>query len=1188
MMQAWSARQIRLLRFALLVVTGLVVGCGRLDDSETLGSTSQAVCSGTALAGSPGGPSSPGTNVTLTATGAACGGGQTAEYRFVFKRENTTDPFTVIRDYAPGATVTWNTTGLSSGKYQIIVYTRAIGSAASFEDARYLNYFLTNVCMTGALSSSPASPRAIGTQVTLAATATCTGAATPEYRFMYKRQDQTNYTQVAPFQAGPVVWDTTGLQSGAYNLLVYIRAAGNVSTFEGVAYGLYQLGTICSSVTMGAASPVSPQQPGVPVTLTASASCGAAAPEYRFSYWGPADTGFQQIQPYGSSASIVWDTSARPPGLYTMMVQARAAGNGSVSEAIAYSWYTLGFSVASLSAGSAHTCALTSTGSVKCFGRNLLGAPTGQYSYDRGLEAADMGDALPAVALGTGRSVKGLATGAYHACAILDNGSLKCWGANGSGALGLSDTNHRSAGAAELGDALSSVNLGTGRTGTSITAGSGFSCAILDDGSVKCWGNNVYGSLGLGDVVNRGDAAGQMGNNLPAVNLGAGRTAVSIAAGVAHTCAILDNGSLKCWGLNNYGQLGLGDWNSRGDAPGEMGDSLPSVDLGTGRAARALALGNYQTCALLDDASVKCWGYAGFGAIGSGDLNSRGDAAGEMGDSLLPVNLGAGRHAKSIASGGHHTCAILDDDSTKCWGYNTHGELGLGDTVQRGDGPGEMGDSLPALNLGVGRTAKRLIATYYNTCAELDNGQTKCWGAAYTGMLGIGPSEARGDGAGDMGDSLPSFNFGSGRSVKSFGSGFAYHYGCALLDDDTVKCWGANSYGQLGIDRSSNVGDEAGDTGAPRLTNVSLGTGVTVVSVGAGDYHSCALLSNGAVKCWGANLYGTSGLGDTARHDGRASYMGSNLPAVNLGTGRTATALYVGAEHSCAVLDNGSVKCWGLNNHGQLGLGDMNDRGDAPGEMGDALPAVALGTGRTVKSMHLGSTHSCAILDNNALKCWGDNSNAKLGVGDWADRGDGPGEMGDALPAVALGTGRYATRVAGGYFNTCAILDNGTLKCWGDNTHGQLGLGNKVLHGQAAGGMGDGLPAVPLGTGRSAVSVGVGWSHVCALLDNSTVKCWGYNYSGKLGYGDTADRGDDAGELGDSLPVLNFGPGQTVASLAVGWHHNCVALNGAGASAVRCWGNGDQGTLGQNDNVTRGDNAGEMGSALLSVNLGDP
>jgi alpha-tubulin suppressor-like RCC1 family protein len=437
-----------------------------------------------------------------------------------------------------------------------------------------------------------------------------------------------------------------------------------------------------------------------------------------------------------------------------------------------------------------------------------------------------------------------------------------------------------------------------------------------------------------------------------------------------------------------------------------------------------------------------------------------------------------------------------------------------------------------------------------------------------------------------MGDNLPSFTFGTGRTVRAFGAGFANAYGCAQLDNNSVKCWGSNSYGQTGIDRSSNVGDEAGDTGT-RLAYVSLGSGPSVVSVGAGDHHSCALLSNGTVKCWGANLYGTSGLGDTARHDGRASYMGGNLPAVNFGAGRTVVALYVGSEHSCARLDNGATKCWGQNLYGQLGYGDTNDRGDAAAEMGDALPAINVGTGRLVKSMHLGYRHTCAILDNDQLKCWGYNGNAQLGLGDGVTRGDGPNEMGDSLSVVSLGSGRHAVAVFGGYFNTCVILDDSSVKCWGDNGHGQLGIGNKVMHGNTIAGMGDGLPAVNLGTGRTALTLGVGMSHVCALLDNATVKCWGYGAQGKLGYGDQNDRGDQANEMGDSLPVVDFGAGQSVISLATGWNHNCVTVSGNGG-AVRCWGSGDTGSLGVGDNVSRGDDPGEMGSALMSVNLGDP
>src|SRR5262245_50378556 len=128
-----------------------------------------------------------------------------------------------------------------------------------------------------------------------------------------------------------------------------------------------------------------------------------------------------------------------------------------------------------------------------------------------------------------------------------------------------------------MGSMLPVAGLGTGRTAKAIAAGSDHTCVILDDNTVKCWGNNAYGELGLGDTNNRGNNANEMANFLPVVNLGTGRTAKSISAGSANTCVLLDNDQIKCWGLNDNGQLGQGDFASRGDGPGEMGDSLPTI-----------------------------------------------------------------------------------------------------------------------------------------------------------------------------------------------------------------------------------------------------------------------------------------------------------------------------------------------------------------------------------------------------------------------------------------------------------------------------------------------------------------------------------------------------------------------------------------------------------------------------------
>src|SRR5690606_35672668 len=194
------------------------------------------------------------------------------------------------------------------------------------------------------------------------------------------------------------------------------------------------------------------------------------------------------------------------------------------------------------------------------------------------------------------------------------------------------------------------VPLGSGRTATALTAGEGHTCALLDTGRVKCWGDNVNGQLGLGDTNDRGGAPGEMGGNLPAVALGTGRTATAITAGYRHTCALLDDGSVKCWGWNG-GWLGPEDGLDRGGGPNEMGDQLPAVDLGAGRTATAVSAGERHTCALLDDASVKCWGGNTYGQLAQDGVHNIGDDVGEMGDDLAPIDLGTGRTATTITTG---------------------------------------------------------------------------------------------------------------------------------------------------------------------------------------------------------------------------------------------------------------------------------------------------------------------------------------------------------------------------------------------------------------------------------------------------------------------------------------------------------------------------------------------------------
>jgi alpha-tubulin suppressor-like RCC1 family protein len=405
----------------------------------------------------------------------------------------------------------------------------------------------------------------------------------------------------------------------------------------------------------------------------------------------------------------------------------------------------------------------------------------------------------------------------------------------------------------------------------------------------------------------------------------------------------LSNGNLKCWGRNVSGKLGQGSTTPRGDNNNEMGTNLAVTQLGTGRSAKAISVGGSFSCAILDDNTTKCWGENLLGQLGQGDISARGDAPGEMGDALLAVKLGTGRTAKLVSAGGAFACAILDDNTTKCWGGNGSGQLGLGDINSRGDGAGEMDAALPVVLLGTGRTVKTLSAGGTHVCAILDDSTTKCWGANESGQLGLGDVNNRGDAANEMNTSLPVVNLGTGRTAKALAAGSSHT--CAILDNNSVKCWGANESGQLGLGDKLNRGDAINE-------------------------------------------------------------MGDLLLPVNLGTGRTAKAIVAGVQHTCALLDNNTVKCWGENGVGQLGLGDVNDRGDVAGEMGDALLPVSLGTGRTALFVTVGFNHTCAGLDDNTIKCWGDNGFGQLGLGDKVIRGDGVNEMGANLPFLLFLTAR--------------------------------------------------------------------------------------------------------------------------------------------------------------------------------------
>ena len=408
--------------------------------------------------------------------------------------------------------------------------------------------------------------------------------------------------------------------------------------------------------------------------------------------------------------------------------------------------------------------------------------------------------------------------------------------------------------------------------------------------------------------------------------------------------------------------------------------------------------GSYHTCVRYNDNSVKCWGDAASGQLGNGSTADLGDAANEGGGFLPFVNLGTGRTAKALAAGISHTCAILDNNNVKCWGYNLYGQLGQGTTASLGDGPSEMGDSLAIVNLGTGRTATKIFAFGYETCAILDNATTKCWGRNTYGQLARGDVNHRGDAANEMGDNLSAINFGTGRTATKLTGGLDFM--CALLDNATVKCFGRSNNGQLGYENINSIGDGATEVG-DAVVAVNLGTGRTVVELASGYSHSCAVLDNATLKCWGRNQSGQLGQGNTTTKGNAASTMGDSLVAISLGTGFVPSKVWGARQGTCALSVGGVLKCFGLNTSGQLLVGSTLARGDGAGEMGDSLVAADMGTGFSVGSISTGYYNSCVLTSTKRIKCWGIATNgALLNATTTTNLGDAAGELGDSLPWV--------------------------------------------------------------------------------------------------------------------------------------------------------------------------------------------
>ena len=718
--------------------------------------------------------------------------------------------------------------------------------------------------------------------------------------------------------------------------------------------------------------------------------------------------------------------------------------------------------------GGSHTCAVLNTGAVNCWGFNGSGQ-LGDGTTTKSLVPVPVG------AFTGGATAVSITAGGAHTCALLNTGAVNCWGHNGYGQLGNGTTTK----------SLVPVPVGAftgGATAVSITAGGSHTCAVLNTGVVNCWGWNGIGQLGNGNTTD---------SSVP-VPVGAftgGATAVSITAGNAHTCAVLNTGAVNCWGRNDYGQLGNGTTTD---------SSVPvPVNAFTGGAtAVSITAGNAHTCAVLNTGAVNCWGYNGIGQLGNNSLT----------DSSVPVKVGAftdGVTAVSITAGNYYTCAVLNTGAANCWGHNSYGRLGDGTTT---DSPVPVPVD-PFTD--VTATAVSITAGNSHTCALLNTGAVNCWGENWAGQLGNGTTT-------DSSVPVPVGAFTGGVTAVSITAG--NQHTCALLNTGAVNCWGYNWAGQLGNGTTT-------DSSVPVAVAAFTG-GVTAVSITAGNQHTCALLNTGAVNCWGYNWAGQLG-------DGTTTDRSVPVPVNAFTGGVTAVSITAGNFHTCALLNTGAVNCWGYNWAGQLGDGTTTDR-SVP------VPVNAFTGGVTAVSITAGDFHTCALLNTGVVNCWGRNNNGQLGNGNTT-------ASPVPVPVGAFTGGATAVSITAGGFHTCALLNTGVVNCWGNNGNGQLGNGTTTKS----------LVPVPVGAftgGVTAVSITAGGDHTCAVLNTGAVNCWGNNGNGQLGNGTTT-------KSLVPVPVGAFTGGATAVSITAGGDHTCAVLN---TGAVNCWGYNGIGQLGNN------------------------
>lgn len=684
-------------------------------------------------------------------------------------------------------------------------------------------------------------------------------------------------------------------------------------------------------------------------------------------------------------------------------------GNGTTADSLVPVWVRTLPPAINVSAGHDHTCAVNTSNQVLCWGANAFG--------ELGNGTTSVDNPLPVFALGIAASQ--VSAGDQFSCAVTLAHTVDCWGNNNFGELGNGT----------LASSSTPVKVKNLTNVVQVAAGYFHACALESSGTIWCWGDNSNGQLGNGSVT---------ASKVPVqVSI---QNATSVAAGFDDTCAITSGGDLLCWGDNFSGELGTGDFTDR-HLPTKVAPPLSS-------GVSQVSLGEGFTCAIAaaPGPTALCWGDAsGYGRLGNGNFTQV-DPVPTPVFGLMSSPAGGTSGPVQIAAGTNHACVVMVSGLVQCWGQGFYGNLGNGSSLDRAIPTPVVG--LP----GPPHTAGAVSAGIFTSCAVTGSLGAACWGrmtgdgspllTTHTSAVGV--------------KNLPA----GGVSQVSAANG-----GCALVRlgglATGLRCWGDNSWGELG-----------NNTTTDSTTPVKVQGLSHVQSVATGGNHTCALVHNGGAWCWGENNWGQLGNGTTSN---------SSVPVTVTGLPLNLAQVAAADDHTCALLTDGTVRCWGLNNVGQLGDGTTST---------STTPVAVAGLTGVVQ-IALGDAFSCAVTGAGAVECWGDNSSGELGNGSTTN---------STSPVQVSGLTGGVVAIGGGSSFACATLFTGQVECWGDNSAGELGDGS-------IGGMST-TPVTVSGFTSNGASIGIVMGATgCSLNSSQVPECWGANHEGELGDGGTADSG---------------------------------------------------------------------------------